>query len=154
MTIEEKLNELGYKYSKFIGCYIKETTVRSEKTSGDYSFLRSIGLTNDRPLTFTIEPYNTILFTNMDIINEFYNVLRNEYYDTKKEFESLKSLELSPKERLDDFTYEIINCEDDDVSIEELASYKRLLKDLEELERRRKSDVDCNKPLEFNKAKE
>ena len=137
MTKEEKLNELGYRYDECLELYIKQTNVESEQIFGAYKFLRIIAL-NGKHRDFWVDTFCTVSFTDMDTINEYYDVLRNEYYATKKEFESLKNLEPSPKERLNDFIYEIINCEDDDVSIEELASYKRLLKDLEELEGRRR----------------
>lgn len=153
MTKEEKLNELGYRYDECIDYYTKEIIIESEQVFGAYKILRAIRL-NGKHLDFWVKSLSTISFANMDTINEFYNVLRNEYYDIKKDFESLKGLEPSPKERLDDFAYEITNCEDDDVSIEELASYKSLLKDLEELERRRNRDVCGNKSVEFSKVKE
>lgn len=38
-----------------------------------------------------------------------------------------------PRERLDEFIYEVINCGDDEVLPQELACYKSLLKDLEVL---------------------
>ena len=133
MTTKEKLNELGYQYNVRIDVYTKEIPVESEQVFGTYKILRTISLDGRKYPVFWVKPLHTISFNDMDTINEFYNVLRNEYYATKKDFESLKGLEPSSKERLDDFIYEINNCEDDDVSIEELASYKRLLKDLEVL---------------------
>lgn len=152
MTKEEKLNELGYRYDEHFDFYVKDTHIESKQVFGAYKILRTISL-NGKYSNFWVKPLCTPSLINMDTINEFYNVLRNEYYDTKKEFESLKGLEPSPKERLDDFVYEIINCEDDDVLIEELASYKRLLKDLEELERRRNKDVCGNGEIKFQLLK-
>lgn len=41
---------------------------------------------------------------------------------------------MTARERLEEFIYEIINCGDDEVSPQELACYKSLLKDLEAFE--------------------
>ena len=133
MTIAEKLKELGYRFDNYIDFYVKDTSVNGEQLSETYNFHRCIRVQDGKLLNFDVMPAYIMSFKDMDTINEYYDMLRNEYYDTKKEFESLKGLEPSPKEILNDFIYEIINCEDDDVSFEELASYKKLLKDLEVL---------------------
>ena len=140
MTTKEKLNELGYRYNEYGDFYTKITHIESKQVFGTYSILRTISFNGKRP-DFWVEPFYTISLTNMDTINEFYNVLRNEYYDTKKDFESLK--EKTPKEKLDNFVERVLITKDV-IYPQELDIYKYLLKDLEELERRRKIENERN----------
>ena len=148
MTKEEKLKELGYctKYGN------EEDTCCSyvRKSCKDSGICSVIIVKNNKPFSYYIDIGEFVKFQNIDTINKFADFIKEELEKVKKDFESLK--EKTPKERVEEFLQECeLYEEETNGSAEELPCYKTLIRDLEELERRRKSDMGGNEKTKFYK---
>lgn len=139
MSVVSKLKSLGYEYTE-LSSYVKKTPIEGNM------LWKVIELKNNKPARFYIHPVFIEPIYNSSELESFYRTLKSEYEDTYKDFVDVSHEKSEEQERLDNFIKRVLMTKDI-IYPQELDAYKYLLNDLEELERRRKSDICGNEKI-------
>lgn len=142
MSVVSKLKALGYEYME-LSSYVKKTPIEGNMLN---MLWKVIELKDNKPLRFYVHPVFIEPIYNSSQIESFYKALKSEYEDTYKDFIEVSQEKSEEQERLDNFIERVLATKDK-IYPQELDAYKYLLNDLEELERRRKSDMGGNEVI-------